>query len=552
MRDQKESKSTYLDFEWVESALEKRRANFSNVICFETRDPIRRNQSLAYLMGSAPEYRQAEIYAFDYWNGLRRVNRQNQGRFEPVSRGVQGTYEGTVENPIAELKEALRYMDEILRGRRVVFILQDLDEAKEGDKNQDLINAMRAWSHGQEITVSGSLVILHVGSASKVLDELTLDLVILKRPDIASPSERAKILQEVSEKFEVPVGSQKEAIVLATAGLNLHQLRCVLVESYYKAKGFPPETIKDLKAEFIRRSDLVELEEPDPRGFRSVGGYETVKRFISENIVRVLGERERAVRFVVPLPRGILFFGPPGTGKTLFAKALARETNLPFINLRTENLYSKYLGASGRRFRDAIQVAEQMGGLVFIDEIDRFGRRSSGSSDGASEETRRVFNQILEWLGSENRKSIIVGTTNRPQDLDEAFTRAGRFDYKIPFLYPGHAARKQILDIHLGLVGSKPKPPFEISEQELGATVEELASRAENFSGAELEQLVLRAKRNAFNRVGNGLARVDLFSALDGFRIDQAGRNKTREDFIRLAEEFTDDQKFLEEVREER
>ncbi|MGH8545609.1 MAG: AAA family ATPase, partial [Gammaproteobacteria bacterium] len=505
MRDEKESKSTYLDFEWVESALEKRRANFSNVICFETRDPRRRNQSLAYLMGSTPEYRQAEIYAFDYWNGLRRVNRQNQGRFEPVSRGVQGTYEGTVENPIAELKEALRYMDEILRGRRVVFILQDFDEAKEGDKNQDLINAMRAWSHGQEITVSGSLVILHVGSASKVLDELTLDLVILKRPDIASPSERAKILQEISEKCEVQIGPEKEAIVLATAGLNLHQLRCILIESYSKTGGFPPEIIKDLKAELIRRSDLLELEEPDPRGFGSVGGYEAVKRFISENVVRVLSKRERAMRFAVPLPRGILFFGPPGTGKTLFAKALARGTNLPFINLRTENLYSKYLGESGQRFREAIRLAEQMSpAIVFIDEIDRFGRRSSASSDGASEETRRVFNQVLEWLGSESRKSIIVGTTNRPQDLDEAFTRAGRFDYKIPFLYPGRTARKQILDIHLGLVGTKPQPPFEISEHELGATVEEVASRAENFSGAELEQLVLRAKRNAFNRDGNG------------------------------------------------
>ncbi|NIW14197.1 MAG: AAA family ATPase, partial [Candidatus Thorarchaeota archaeon] len=91
--------------------------------------------------------------------------------------------------------------------------------------------------------------------------------------------------------------------------------------------------------------------------------------------------------------------------------------------------------------------------------------------DSAGEETRRVFSQLLEWLGDENRKAIIVGTTNRPEDLDKAFIRTGRFDYKIPILYPDEEARLHILRIHLGLPDEqgrkspKRKPPLAISEE---------------------------------------------------------------------------------------
>jgi transitional endoplasmic reticulum ATPase len=103
-------------------------------------------------------------------------------------------------------------------------------------------------------------------------------------------------------------------------------------------------------------------------------------------------------------------------GRAQFVKALAKETNLPFINLRTENLFSMWLGESRRKFSEAIRLAEQMSpAIVFIDEIDRCGKRSGTSADGASQETQRVFSQVLEWLGDKRRRSIIVGTTNTPE-----------------------------------------------------------------------------------------------------------------------------------------
>lgn len=541
----------YLDFDWIKAGLEKRRANFSNLLCFETQDPRRRPQAKGFI-AIAPDYREADLYAFNRWNGLARLNRQS-GNFEPASRGTTGGYDAGIPDRLVDLKGALRHMDGLLKARRTVLFLEDLDAHREEEKDQDLLAGFRSWAHDRQIMANGSLIVLFVGSISRVLDDLTANLVALKRPPLASAEERGAILAEISKMCEVTPGTDRELIIQATAGLSIHQLRCVLTEAYYRTGSFSLAVIKDLKAELIRRSELLEIEEADPRGFASVGGYEAVKAFITHYIVRVLRDPARANRFAVPLPRGILFFGPPGTGKTLFAKGLAQETHLPFINLRTENLYAKYLGESGQRFAEAIRLAEQMSpAIVFVDEIDRFGRRHGSPGDSAGEETRRVFNQILEWLGDERRKAIIVGTTNRPEDLDEAFMRPGRLDYKIPFLYPGKEARRQILAIHLGLTGSKPRPPLVMADAELQKLLDELSDRTTNFSGAEIEQLVIRAKRNAFNSERESVVREDFITTVKGFRIDQDRRQEELARHIQYAGQFTDDMTFLEELRQER
>ena len=117
-------------------------------------------------------------------------------------------------------------------------------------------------------------------------------------------------------------------------------------------------------------------------------------------MINVLRRPEKARYFGLGLPKGLLFFGPPGTGKSLFANALASEVQLPFINLVTENIYSKWLGESGQNMKNAITLAEKMSpAIVFVDEIDRFGKRAGASAGSAEEETQRVFSQFLEWLG---------------------------------------------------------------------------------------------------------------------------------------------------------
>jgi len=264
--------------------------------------------------------------------------------------------------------------------------------------------------------------------------------------------------------------------------------------------------------------------------------------------VQVLRDEERARRLSLSLPRGFILFGPPGTGKSLFARCLAGEVNLPVVNFRTEPLISKWLGESGHRFDEAIHIAEQMSPVIlFVDEVDKLLMKRSGTaSDGASGEMRRVTNQVLGWLGDKNRKSVFVGATNRPQDLDEAAIRAGRIDYMIPMLYPDAEARKQILKVHLGC--SSPHPvPLSLSPERTDELLEYIACESGSFSGAELESLVDRAKRYAFMEGSEILEQEHFMKALHTFRIDLESRQRQEDDYLRLARQFATNIDFLNE-----
>ncbi len=147
-----------------------------------------------------------------------------------------------------------------------------------------------------------------------------------------------------------------------------------------------------------------------------------------------------------------------------------------------------------------------------------------------------------------------MGTTNVPEHLDEAFLRTGRFDYKIPFLYPGREARVEVMKVHLGLRegSSKSQAPLEMSLDDVeGFLSGEVAPLTRNFSGAELEELVTRAKRVAFDRGARGLNRDDFVAAARTFRVNHDERELTVERYIEQARKFTDDQVFLDSLQEE-
>lgn len=205
--------------------------------------------------------------------------------------------------------------------------------------------------------------------------------------------------------------------------------------------------------------------------------------------------------------------------------------------------------------KNAINLAEKMSlTIVFVDEIDRFGKRTGSSAGSAEEETQRVFSQFLEWLGKPDRTAIIVGTTNVPEHLDDAFLRAGRFDYKIPFLYPGPQARLEILLVHLGFSkgSTRNKVPLDIEDDEVREILRrDIVPLTHNFSCAELEELVTRAKRIAFDREKDAIGSRELLEATRTFRIDGSYRKRVVDSCMVQARKFTDDQAFLDAIEEE-
>jgi len=227
---------------------------------------------------------------------------------------------------------------------------------------------------------------------------------------------------------------------------------------------------------------------------------------------------------------------------THFARALAKELKLPFLRLRTENIVSKYYGETERSMARALELAEEIAPCVlFIDEIDRFGQRGQL---GEHEATRRTFSILLEWLGDARRKTIVIGTTNRPEDLDEAFIRVGRFDYIIPMLLPDLEARKQILHVHTKVIRKVPLAK--------NVDLNEIAEKTEWFTGAEIEELVLRSARNALKNDRDKVTAEDFETALATFRINYDARKEQMERYLQLAERFCNDAEFLQNlVREQ-
>lgn len=552
----------YLDESWILTGMMKRKANYSPVLCFETVDPKRIYQLKQFVLSSEELHHIEHVFLYDPWDGLGALRKGADGGpvFEPyrkktlnqspLTSRVRGP-EGAVE--IQALKGILKEADSYLKTAPTVFILQNISEVREADTGFQ--SALRAWALDPQVMSKGSTVMVLTSDASRIMDEFTREFAVIIPVDPSSRDERRNLIRGTADELGIRVDdSTVEATGVTLSGLNLHQVESVLLESYHRVKGFQPDIMKELKSEMVKRSRVLEVRDPQ-FGFGDIGGYHAIKSFVSKYIINVLKRPERARHFGLGLPKGMLFFGPPGTGKSLFANALASEVQLPFINLVTENIYSKWLGESGQNMKNAISLAEKMSpAIVFVDEIDRFGKRQGTSAGSAEEETQRVFSQFLEWLGRPDREAIIVGTTNVPEHLDDAFMRAGRFDYKIPFLYPGPQARLEVLLVHLGLTqgGKRRKVPMDMSDDDARRFIgSEIVSSTRNFSCAELEELVTRAKRTAFDRDSETLSGEDLLVAAKTFRIDSANRKRTIEMCMSQARHFTDDQTFLDAIEKE-
>ena len=240
--------------------------------------------------------------------------------------------------------------------------------------------------------------------------------------------------------------------------------------------------------------------------FADVAGEDEAKENLQE-VVNYLHDPSKYESIGAKMPKGILLVGPPGTGKTMLAKAVAGESNVPFFSISGSEFVEMFVGMGASKVRDLFkQAKEKAPCIVFIDEIDAIGQKRSGGQYGGNDEREQTLNQLLtEMDGFEgNTGVIILAATNRPDSLDPALTRPGRFDRRVPVELPDLKGREEILKVHAKKVALAPGIDF--------TTVARMASGA---SGAELANIVNEAALRAVRAGRKSVTQSDLEESIE-------------------------------------
>ena len=240
--------------------------------------------------------------------------------------------------------------------------------------------------------------------------------------------------------------------------------------------------------------------------FSDVAGEDEAKENLTE-VVNYLHDPSKYQEIGASMPKGILLVGPPGTGKTMLAKAVAGEANVPFFSMSGSEFVEMFVGMGASKVRDLFkQAKEKAPCIVFIDEIDAIGQKRSGGQYGGNDEREQTLNQLLtEMDGFEgNNGVIILAATNRPESLDPALTRPGRFDRRVPVELPDLKGREAILQVHAKKI--------KIAED---VDFDKVARMASGASGAELANIVNEAALRAVRDGRRFATQADLEESIE-------------------------------------
>ena len=323
------------------------------------------------------------------------------------------------------------------------------------------------------------------------LKEVAYDDLVARIDEKARQQSRIDMLETIAEVTHGFVGADLAALTREAA---MTVLRRVLPDLELKDdEPIPNEVLERLK---ITREDILEaLKTVRPSAMREVfvespnvtwediGGLEEIQQELVEAVEWPLKKRDVFTRMGIKPPKGVLMYGAPGTGKTLLAKAVASQSEANFILVKGPELLSQWVGESERAVRQIFEKARQASpSIIFFDEIDSLAPKRGGGGD--NNVTERVVNQLLTEIDGLQAltNTVIIGATNRPDMLDPALLRPGRFDRIVHVPVPDEKGRKAILDIHLSQVKLAPD-----------VVVQSIVDRTEGYVGADLEALVREA-----------------------------------------------------------
>lgn len=294
-------------------------------------------------------------------------------------------------------------------------------------------------------------------------------------------------------------------IALSLKGLNEFQIKQILNLAYQDGGCIDKEDkllILKEKEQFIRKSGMLEIV-PFSETIDDIGGLQNLKNWLGRK-AKVFANLDKAIKFGVDIPKGIMIIGMPGCGKSLTAKATAGLFEIPLVRLDIGRLLGKYVGESEENMRKALKLSEAISPCVlWVDEIEK-AFAGVGSDGGGSDVTTRLFGQFLTWMQEKENTVFIVATANDISRIPPEFLRKGRFDELFFVDLPNGEERRKILDIHLKKRGKWNKSIDSIA----------LIKETEGFNGADLEAVVKDTIELAFINGKKEITTLDLFLSI--------------------------------------
>ena len=334
-------------------------------------------------------------------------------------------------------------------------------------------------------------------------------------------------------------GTSYETIANLTAGLQLVAIEDIFLLAI-NIGSISNKMIIEKKKEIIKKEfgEVVEIFDTQGLSLSKFAGQEDIKNYFKETVIDAL--KTGALDIV---PKGVMFMGPPGTGKTYFAKCLAADSGINFVEFKLSKILGKYVGESEKAMEKALSVFRALSPVgVFMDEIDQSMSRGEGGSDGGSRVNANLFGMLLaEMSRPENRGKIIwIAATNYPNRVDEALKRAGRFDKKIPFFAPSKSERAAVFKLHLSRKGIRVGSSVDIAK---------LADETDGYTQAEIESIVVKALELAKRNKKPEITQEILDMALKYMLSNQNEKIREMED---IALKECNDQEFIPEIYRER
>ncbi|MSP60323.1 MAG: AAA family ATPase [Myxococcales bacterium] len=369
-----------------------------------------------------------------------------------------------------------------------LYILRDFHEFL---KTPDVVRRLRDLAHDLKKKPETNTVLI-LSPVLKIPAELEKEIAVIDW-DLPNRVEMDEVVGRAIAR--IPAGQSaglaetlkgREQVVDAALGLTKVEAENVFLKSVVRNKTIHLPTILSEKKHIIRKSGILEYYEATEK-LAGIGGLETLKQWLTK---RRNAYSHEARDFGLPLPKGILLIGVPGCGKSLMAKAVGSEWQMPLLRLDVGKIFGGLVGSSEENIRKAIKTAEATApSILWLDELEKgfSGTGSSNMSDGGT--TSRVFGTFITWLQEKTAAVFVMATANNVMAMPPELLRKGRFDEIFFVDLPTPQERRMILEIHLKKNG----------RSTAGIDLDKLVDEMPDFSGSEIEQVVVSAMYDAFD-----------------------------------------------------